>query len=463
MQKKHSHDLQENDLDIIGLAQLAYSGLTDQAKHKGIEVDLKLTGTDTQFQKTGLHEIEVLLYIMLSTSINLALPKSTIVLAVTDKAGAAEISVSFSAIGLGSNRTENVGKIDSSIKIIAFLLGQFPVIPNSSSPADISEQNWTLNLHQTISGLEMMLTDKKIQTSYMRGLGSAYDTIAETTIPEHLRHLDLPFNCITSVLVIKSNEAPHVLFKHNHCTFSVISYRENIRDLLEQVKSKLPELIICLADPEATPVTAMAAAIKSVHMFNHIPVIIASRNGKISKHIWSGLNVPYYRYTAQSDETVAEAIELIMARRQLLQKYFYREVCGNELRNIPFMYQELVAVCTAIIEQHLLNQSFTIHQLCELVGMSYSSLFKKMKAATGLSVNGFIRYIRLCKAAHLLLGSMCKVQEAALKVGISDIKYFREKFIELFGMRPSLFAKTHRAAFSFEQTITLEKQIQFTK
>lgn len=59
MQKKHSHDLQENDLDIIGLAQLAYSGLTDQAKHKGIEVDLKLTGTDTQFQKTGLHQIEI--------------------------------------------------------------------------------------------------------------------------------------------------------------------------------------------------------------------------------------------------------------------------------------------------------------------------------------------------------------------------------------------------------------------
>lgn len=137
MQKKHSHDLQENDLDIIGLAQLAYSGLTDQAKHKGIEVDLKLTGTDTQFQKTGLHQIEVLLYIMLSTSINLALPKSTIVLAVTDKAGAAEISVSFSSIGSSSNRTENVGKMDSSVKIIAFLLGQFPVIRKSSSPADI--------------------------------------------------------------------------------------------------------------------------------------------------------------------------------------------------------------------------------------------------------------------------------------------------------------------------------------
>lgn len=79
--------------------------------------------------------------------------------------------------------------------------------------------------------------------------------------------------------------------------------------------------------------------------------------------------------------------------------------------------------------------------------MSYSTLLKKIKSITGQSVNGFIRFIRLRKAAELMIHTHCNVNEAAMQVGINDIKYFRAQFFKLFGTNPSDFIRKHRKAF----------------
>ena len=66
---------------------------------------------------------------------------------------------------------------------------------------------------------------------------------------------------------------------------------------------------------------------------------------------------------------------------------------------------------------------------------------------TGQSLNGFIRFVRLRKAAELMIQTNCNVNEAAMQVGINDIKYFRAQFYKLFGINPSDFIKKHRKAF----------------
>ena len=56
-------------------------------------------------------------------------------------------------------------------------------------------------------------------------------------------------------------------------------------------------------------------------------------------------------------------------------------------------------------------------------------------------------WIRLRKAAGMLLNTKCTVAEAAYKVGISDPKYFREQFSKLFGFNPSEYIKKFRQPF----------------
>lgn len=76
-------------------------------------------------------------------------------------------------------------------------------------------------------------------------------------------------------------------------------------------------------------------------------------------------------------------------------------------------------------------------KLQRLLGMSRSSLHRKLKAATGMSATAYIRYLRLHKAAQLLLEQpeAC-ILGIALEVGFNNHSYFTKRFREVFGVCP---------------------------
>ncbi len=80
--------------------------------------------------------------------------------------------------------------------------------------------------------------------------------------------------------------------------------------------------------------------------------------------------------------------------------------------------------------------------------MSYPTLYKRIRHVTGYSLNGFIRFVRLRKAAEIMINTNCNVNEAAFYVGFNDVKHFREHFHKQFGLNPSEFIKRHRVAFN---------------
>jgi AraC-like DNA-binding protein len=77
------------------------------------------------------------------------------------------------------------------------------------------------------------------------------------------------------------------------------------------------------------------------------------------------------------------------------------------------------------------------------VGMSYTQLYRKIKALTGHTVNEFIRAIRLKRAAQLLEQHQLTVSEITYKVGFTDLQHFRECFKKMYGLTPSQYA--HRS------------------
>ena len=71
--------------------------------------------------------------------------------------------------------------------------------------------------------------------------------------------------------------------------------------------------------------------------------------------------------------------------------------------------------------------------------MSRTSVYNKIRAITGQSVNEFIRIVRLNKSKELLSTKMYNVSEVAYMVGFSDPKYFSTCFKKQFGVSPSKF------------------------
>lgn len=76
-------------------------------------------------------------------------------------------------------------------------------------------------------------------------------------------------------------------------------------------------------------------------------------------------------------------------------------------------------------------------KLQRLLGMSRSDLHRKLKAATGMSATAYIRYLRVRKAAQLLLEQpdAC-ILGIALEVGFNNHSYFTKRFREVFGVCP---------------------------
>ena len=74
--------------------------------------------------------------------------------------------------------------------------------------------------------------------------------------------------------------------------------------------------------------------------------------------------------------------------------------------------------------------------LARSLAMSRIQLYRKLKALTGETPNSLLRNIRLKRAAQLLATHQFNVSEVAYKVGFTDLKYFRERFREQFGVNP---------------------------
>jgi AraC-like DNA-binding protein len=108
------------------------------------------------------------------------------------------------------------------------------------------------------------------------------------------------------------------------------------------------------------------------------------------------------------------------------------------------------------VEMHLDDDQFNIQKLSQEIGMSHSALYKKIKEISGQSANGFIRFIRLRKAAELFINTNCNVNQVAFEIGMNDLKYFRMQFNKLFGMNPSEYIRKFRKPFS--QNFTLSDQ-----
>lgn len=218
-----------------------------------------------------------------------------------------------------------------------------------------------------------------------------------------------------------------------------------------QVAQKFyPDLVISDIRMEVMDGIELCRKIKGDSSLNHIPVILvtASGTGEMElQGIEGGADV--YITKPFDKEILLAKIDNLFRRGTELQRYFLNEVTlkKNTLKISP-EYKEFIERCITIVEAHINDEEFSIKMLAKEIGMSHSNLYKRVRLISGQSVNGFVRYIRLRKAAELMIRNDCNVNEAAFQVGISDSKYFRSQFNKLFGMNPSEYIKKYREPFN---------------
>lgn len=85
--------------------------------------------------------------------------------------------------------------------------------------------------------------------------------------------------------------------------------------------------------------------------------------------------------------------------------------------------------------------------------MSRATLYRKIKALTGMSSNEYIRNVRMQMAKELLISGDMSVAEVSDAVGCSSPAYFREAFKIVYGVSPSEYLRNLK-----DDTVDLEKK-----
>lgn len=100
------------------------------------------------------------------------------------------------------------------------------------------------------------------------------------------------------------------------------------------------------------------------------------------------------------------------------------------------MSQKFIDQVRSIVMDNISNEKFGVRDLASTLGLSSSQTLRKVKAATGKSVNQFIRELRLNKAAKLLKETDLSASEVAYQVGFNSATYFNNTFSKYFDITP---------------------------
>jgi AraC-like DNA-binding protein len=102
---------------------------------------------------------------------------------------------------------------------------------------------------------------------------------------------------------------------------------------------------------------------------------------------------------------------------------------------------EFIEHISTIINDNLAEEKLDIGFLEEHMNMSSSSLYRKMKALTGLSTNEYIHKVKMEIAEKMLIERKYSISEIAFKLGFSSPSYFRQCFKDEYKMSPSDYLK----------------------
>ena len=134
----------------------------------------------------------------------------------------------------------------------------------------------------------------------------------------------------------------------------------------------------------------------------------------------------------------ARVHNILVQRQQLEESYRQRlmrlESTKND-ENVPG--DTFLAKLLNIMEKQLDNNTLTVDELVDEMGMGRTVFFNKLKSMTGLSPVEFIREMRIKRAAKLLKDPRYNITEVTYMVGMNDSRYFAKCFKSTYGVTPS--------------------------
>ena len=180
---------------------------------------------------------------------------------------------------------------------------------------------------------------------------------------------------------------------------------------------------------------------------SHIPIILQTALSNEKYKIESMSKGANAFITKPVDESFLFAqIENIFRSQETIKKKL--EGLVNEQISVLNSNESFIEKAKSVVEKNLQSPSFAITEFATQLGMSRSSLQRKLKTEVNLSPTEFIRDIRLKKAIKLMKTGSYNIDEIGLLVGFNSTSYFIRSFKKQYGKTP----------FAFQSELKMQKK-----
>ncbi|TVQ90168.1 MAG: hybrid sensor histidine kinase/response regulator [Bacteroidetes bacterium] len=251
---------------------------------------------------------------------------------------------------------------------------------------------------------------------------------------------DLPL-----ILIIEDNPDVRQYLKHELRASYRILETATAEEGYEIARNEMPDLIVSDIMLPGMDGDELCKKIKSEVQTDHIPVILlTARFGDHEKisGLSSGADV-YLTKPFIPEELMVSIKNLIESRKKMIEK-FNLDFSSKPLNIIQQCAKDkFLEKALAIIEDNLSNTELDVDFMTLQMGISRAQLYRKFSAVTNQTVKGFVKLVRLKKAAELLATGDLNVSEVAYSVGFSDLTYFTRCFKAQYKMTPSKYASQH--------------------
>ena len=454
-----SDELKLAPVNIVGLSREVYLCFVEAARSRRIAYRLETPAEDVLLY-LDKEKIEIALYNLLSNALKYTPDGGEVLLSVTDANGEVQIVVSDTGMGIPDEVRDQVFDKFYQIRrsemtsISGFGIGLYLVkqfVEAHKGKIDFRSQRGkgTCFTLQLLKGREhlggLVIADEK------PGLCPLLREIAET--PENGKAEDRWPALVSDrphLLVI--DDDPQILsylgqiFDDQFIVYKALSGEEGLR----LAHAHRPDLIISDVHMGGITGIEVCETVKNDPLLGQTPVILLTASASAIYKL-EGVKHGADDYVVKPfDRDLLQArVSALLASTERVQRSFYNMVTlGDAKARISGEDKEFLDRIIAVVENNLDDEEFSIKKLSQEVGMSHSTIYQKLKDLSGQSVNGFIRWIRLRRAAELFITTNANVNEVALQVGFGDGRYFREQFHKLYGVNPSDYIKKYRKIFS---------------
>ncbi|WP_229241139.1 helix-turn-helix domain-containing protein [Dyadobacter sp. SG02] len=205
----------------------------------------------------------------------------------------------------------------------------------------------------------------------------------------------------------------------------------NGKEGIEYARKMSPILILCDVSIPLANGFEICGGLKSDEATSHIAVILLGQEGQEIEGLHSGADDFIVR--PFNSKILGLKIGNIVRSREALRGRFAQEIA---LQSGDFE-GGLLEKLKQLVNDNISDPDFGVHEMAFQIGISVSVLYRKLRLLAGVTVNDFVKTIRMNRAMQLLRVGVYQVNEVATAVGYEDSKYFSREFRKTFGETPA--------------------------